>query len=127
MMRGIGLLIVAGLAFLPARSRAVTQDSFHATTTADLVDLCSPAASDPMRVAAIHFCQGYFVGAAQYHQVASAATGAKPIACLPNPPPSRDEIVSMFVQWARANPQYMGERPINSLFRFAKATWPCPP
>jgi len=32
----------------------------------------------------------------------------------------------MFVGWAKQNSQYLGERPVDSLMRFATAQWPCP-
>ena len=56
-----------------------------------------------------------------------AAKGAEPVGYLLTTalPPTRDEATAMFVNWARKNPQYMSERPVDSLMRFAAATWPC--
>ena len=31
----------------------------------------------------------------------------------------------MFVTWAREHPQHMGEPPVEALFRWLVATWPC--
>jgi hypothetical protein len=45
--------------------------------------------------------------------------------CLPEPVPSRDKATAMFVEWANAHPQYMGEKPVETMFRFLEATWPC--
>jgi hypothetical protein len=44
---------------------------------------------------------------------------------MPNPGPSRNEAVAMFVEWAKANPQYMNERPVDTEFRFLSVKWPC--
>ena len=47
------------------------------------------------------------------------------LVCLPNPTPSRNEVAAMFVEWAKANSQYMNEAPVDSEFRFMSAKWPC--
>lgn len=78
-----------------------------------------------MQTAAIHFCQGYVVGAYHYYLAERAGSNVPPLACLPNPPPTRDAAIAMFVDWARSNPQYMSELPVDSLMRFAVTTWPC--
>jgi hypothetical protein len=119
------LAVIGGLAMWPLTSRAVTQDNFLARTTADLVELCAAPEADPLRVAAVHFCEGYIVGVSQYSQAVSAAPGEPQLFCLPKPPPSRDDAVAMFVTWARRNANYMTERPVDTLMRFAGATWPC--
>lgn len=124
-MRWMSSAVVATLAVWPLASRAVTQDSFLVRTAADLVELCSAGEGDPLRVAAIHFCEGYVVGVSQYHQAERAGSGGRPLYCLPNPPPTRDDAIRMFVAWARSNPQYMSERPVDALIRFAATTWPC--
>jgi hypothetical protein len=33
--------------------------------------------------------------------------------------------VQQFLSWVRANPQYLNEAAVDSMFRFLKATWPC--
>jgi Ssp1 endopeptidase immunity protein Rap1a len=110
----------------PGSSMAVTQDNFLARNTQDLVDLCTAPHNNPLRVAAIHFCEGYLVGAYHYDQSLRSGPGLKQIVCPPNPAPSRDEGVKMFVTWAQAHPQYMKERAVDTVFRFLTSTWPCP-
>jgi hypothetical protein len=124
MNRAAWAVAVALAAGSPA-AWAVTQDNFHVRTAGDLVELCSASASDPMRVAALHFCEGYVVGAYQYYETQHAAEGRPTLVCYPKDGPSRDEFIQMYVTWARKNPQNMDERPIDSLFRFASAMWPC--
>jgi hypothetical protein len=119
----LATLLLVGLAW-PATAQTVTAEKFLVRTTADLVALCAPAPSDPLAVQAIHFCHGYLVGAFQYHVSDNAGNPSKKI-CLPNPPPDRNAAVAQFVGWANANPQYMGEPPVETEFRFIEATWPC--
>ncbi|MEJ0048735.1 MAG: Rap1a/Tai family immunity protein [Rhodospirillales bacterium] len=116
--------MVALLAW-PLAARAVTPDNFLIKTASDLVQLCSADAADPMRVAAIHFCEGFVVGAYQYHQAEHGASQVMDPVCYPANGPSRDQAIQMYVDWAQKNPQFLGERPVDSLFRFATATWPC--
>jgi hypothetical protein len=120
------ILVLAFLiALLPLPTQAVTQDNFLVRTTSDLVALCSAGSTDEMYTAAINFCQGYLVGADHYYLAERAGPGARDLYCLPTPPPTRDQAIRMFVEWARNNPQVMTERPVDSLIRFAATTWPC--
>jgi hypothetical protein len=81
--------------------------------------------NDPLYAAAMGFCHGYAVGAYHYYLAEMAGPQAKPFVCPPEPTPSRSEILTMFVAWAQEHPQYMGERPVDSLFRFLADKWPC--
>jgi len=76
---------------------------------------------------AIHFCEGYLVGAYAYYDEENNGPKGQPMVCFPNPPPSRDAAVAMFVEWAKAHPQYMDERPVDTEFRFLMEKWPCKP
>lgn len=119
------LAILIAVALWPVRSHAATQEDFLVRTTQDLVDLCSANQNDPLRDAAIHFCNGYLVGAYQFYRASVAAQRLQPLVCPPDPPPSRNEGVQKFVSWGQANPQYMNEPPIDGFFRFLVMTWPC--
>lgn len=119
------LMTAAVTAAWPVGAMAVTQDNFHARTTGDLVALCDAPASDPMRVAAIHFCEGFMVGAYQYHEAERMGPKGQRLFCLPASGVTLDQAIGMFVSWAKDNPQYMQEKPVDSLTRFAMATWPC--
>ena len=73
-------------------------------------------------------CEGYMVGAFHFYLATNSGKsdrGDMRLVCMPNPPPSRDEAIAMFVEWAKANPQYMKEPPVESEFRFLSAKWPC--
>jgi hypothetical protein len=122
-----GLLAsVALLAAVAVRAdAALSREDFVVKTTQDLIDLCTVADDDPMRLAGIGFCHGYLVGAYQYQQALTDGPKANPWVCPPSPPPSRVEAVKMFVAWCQAHPEHMGEVPVETLGRFLAATWPC--
>jgi hypothetical protein len=117
--------IVLTISLWPLLAGAVTRDEFLVRTTQDYVGLCSTNPSDPMYAAAMGFCHGYGVGAYHYYLAATAGPEGKPFIYPPEPTPPRAEIVQMFLAWAREHPQYMGERPVDSLFRFLGDKWPC--
>src|SRR5215475_6615102 len=121
------LLLVSFL--VPGLARAVvTDDDFVLATTQNLVNLCSVSPSDPRAKEAIQMCEGYMLGAYQYYLATNTGKGDRGdmrLVCMPNPTPSRNEVAAMFVEWAKANPQYMKESPVDSEFRFMSAKWPC--
>ena len=124
-MRRLVWVIGLAVCLWPLLSGGATRDEFLVRTTQDYVAICSTSPHDPLYAAAMGFCHGFAVGA--YHYYLAEASGPKgtPLVCPPEPPPSRTEILSMFVTWARANPQTMGERPVDSFFRFLAEKWPC--
>lgn len=90
-------------------------------TTAALAELCGADS-----VAALGYCRGFLVGAGQYHGEISSPGGRPAIFCLPDPAPAVETAQASFVAWAKANPQYAGDKAINGLLRWAQATYPCP-
>jgi hypothetical protein len=124
-MRRKLFLFVAVLSLWPLRSQAVTRDHFLVRTTQDLIELCTASESDPLYTSAIEFCQGFLVGVYQYHQAENAGPETTPLFCPPNPPPTREDAIKMFVAWAQANPQYQNDRPVDTILRFLATKWPC--
>lgn len=107
-------------------SAAVSQDDFRVQSTGNLVTLCEAAPSDPLAVHALNFCHGYIAGVAdQYQAMGSPRPGAPPPYCLPDPRPTRTQAIAMFVEWVKANPAESKAAAVDSLFRFARQTWPC--
>jgi hypothetical protein len=104
---------------------AVTDEDFVLSTTQNLVNLCSVAPGDPRAKEAIQMCEGYMLGAYHYYLATNSGKGDMRLVCMPNPTPSRNEVAAMFVEWAKANPQYMKESPVDGEFRFMNARWPC--
>ena len=124
----IRLVVLASLLVPGLAGAAVTDDDFVLATTQNLVNLCSVSPSDPRAKEAIQMCEGYVVGAFHFYLATNSGKsdrGDMRLVCMPNPPPSRDEAIAMFVEWAKTNPQYMKEPPVESEFRFLSAKWPC--
>lgn len=114
------------VAFLSGPIFAATdEEDFFVRTTEDLLNLCTVPEQDELKEEAIHFCHGYLVGAYHYYKASTSGPGAEQLVCLPEPPPSRETAISMFIEWAKAHPQYMDELPVETEFRFLMETWPC--
>jgi len=121
----ICLLFVAAL-LMPASAMAAAEpDDFVVDSTQDLIDLCATSPDNPLYTAAIHFCHGYLVGAYAYYEAANAGPEGEQLVCFPDPAPSRNDAVKMFVDWAKAHPEYMNEPAVESEFRFLMEKWPC--
>jgi hypothetical protein len=118
-------LVVIGCLFPGLAGAAVTDEDFVLSTTQNLVNLCSVAPSDPRAKEAIQMCEGYMLGAYHYYLATNSGKGDMRLVCMPNPTPSRNDVAAMFVEWAKANPQYMKESPVDGEFRFMSARWPC--
>ena len=119
------VLLVVLVFLLPGITGAVTEQDFEVETTADLVDLCTVSADDPLYHQAINFCHGYLVGAYHYYEAMSSGPKGIKFVCMPDPEPSRNEAIGMFIDWAMARPQYWGETPVETEFRFLIEKWPC--
>lgn len=107
-----------------AAAEPVTQVS----TVADLAAICDPAASSPLRLESIAYCQGFITAAGQYHAALNPAGSAvsRPLYCVPTPAPTVAETGLGFAAWARQNPQHNAEPAIDGLLRYAQASFPCP-
>jgi hypothetical protein len=124
---GVIAALALGAAFLPGAARAeFTSDDFHIRSAQDLVDVCSVAPNDKLYTAAVHFCEGFVVGAWQYHQAQANGPEGRRLVCPPDPPPTRDQAVAMFVAWSGTHPDRMAEPGVEALFRFLIEKYPCP-
>jgi hypothetical protein len=112
---------------LPGFAAAVTEKDFEAETTQNLVNLCTASPDDPLYQQAINFCHGYLVGAYDYYEAVRGGPGGIKLVCLPDPPPSRNDAIDMFIKWTKARPQYWKEKPVETEFRFLMEKWPCKP
>jgi hypothetical protein len=125
MKREMICLLLAVVFLLPAAAGAVTEEDFQVKDTQSLINLCTATPDDPRYDEAIHFCQGYLVGAFHYYKVTHSGPDKMPMVCFPEPPPSRNDAVTMFINWAKAHRQHMNEVPVETEFRFLIETWPC--
>ena len=120
------LLFAIGI-LLPGFAGAVSEKDFEAQTTKNIVNLCTASPDDPLYHQAINFCHGYLVGAYHYHEATALGPAGIQLVCTPNPRPSRNATVDMFIEWAKAHPQHMKETPVETEFRFLMEKWPCKP
>jgi hypothetical protein len=61
---------------------------------------------------------------AQFHRAVVQGEKIEPLAC-PKDPVTREQLVGVFLDWAKVNPQSMVELPAESVERAAAARWPC--
>ena len=119
-------VILAALALgYGAPALAVDSADFKAKTTRNLVNLCSATWGDEQYEAAMGFCLGFIDAAQDYHRAITSGDLVKPISC-PTGPVTRQELVDIFLAWAKANPGLLdGESPIHGVMRAASDKWPC--
>jgi Rap1a immunity proteins len=103
---------------------AVEPSNFNLATTRDLVALCSCQPHDPLYAEALQFCYGFLAGVAQFHRAMVQGEKIEPLAC-PKDPVTREQLVGVFLDWAKVNPQSMDELPVESLEQATAAQWPC--
>jgi hypothetical protein len=111
-----------------AAGASVTEATFQQfNTTADLVELCTAAPTDPMATAALNFCQGFAVGVYRVLEQENAARRIGRLFCVPeNAGTSRSAAIADFVQWAKATPGVMSERPADGFTHYLQTKYPCP-
>jgi len=88
-----------------------------------LVRACSVPPEHKLYANAMGFCHGVLTGAYRYYE--ATVTAENRFVCTPNPVPTRTVVMNGFVAWAKAHPQYMKDPPIDTLFRYLEATFPC--
>ena len=125
MIRKIVVLVFAMVLLAPTITSAASLEDFKVKTTQNLVNLCSVPSSDPLAPEAIHFCEGYCVGAYHYYLAANAGPDGNKWVCLPDPVPSRISIISHFIEWTEVHPEYANDNPVESIFRFLIEKYPC--
>jgi hypothetical protein len=118
-------LLLLTLLFTGSAKADVTAEDFVAKTTQNLLNLCTASPEDKQYREAIHFCQGYLVGAYQYYAAASTNNPTLQLVCFPEPKPSRNDAIDQFISWAQKHPEYMNENPVETEFRFLSEKWPC--
>ena len=128
-MRTMILAASALLALSPLQAGAQdagTADTgdFAVETAQDLVDLCSADRSSELYAEALQFCAGFLEGMKHYHDRMSAGPEVDPIVCAPDDV-TLEGAIDTYVDYARANPQFLDEDPADNVIRAAMATWPC--
>jgi len=129
-MKNGSLALAALLAGLAAVSRGeaapVNRDDFQVETTANLVSLCSAAATDPLYTAAQNFCHGFATATYRMITVQQAATrGKRQLFCMPTPQPTRDQAIAAFTQWASDRPKTLASSPSDGIVEYLVTQYPC--
>lgn len=124
---GLIYVLLATIVVAPGVAQAVTAEDFQVRTTKELIDLCTVSANDVLVKESIHFCHGYLLGAFHYYLAQASGPEGQRLVCFPTPAPTRNEAITMFVEWAKVHPQYMDEAPVETEFRFLTEKWPCKP
>ena len=88
-------------------------------STAAFVALCQNRAD----VEAQNFCFGFGEGVYQAH-VMQRGPNAKSMICVPKGI-SRDTVLSEFLVWTQARPQYNGDYAAKTITRFLSSRYPC--
>jgi hypothetical protein len=120
----IGFVLATAL-LLPGLAGAVTEEDFKARTTQEILNLCTASPKDPLYTAAVNFCHGFLVGAYRYYAAENSGPGGERLVCFSDPPPTRDQGIAMFIEWAKAHPEFKDDAPVDAEFRFLMEKWPC--
>lgn len=114
------LACTLGLALSAAQ--AAQPISLRATTAEELAELCGPNPREPGADARINFCHGFAQGALDVER--KRAEEAK-LFCFPSNAPSRQVVMSEFVNWVRATPEHRSQSALAGLFHFFGERFPC--
>jgi hypothetical protein len=122
LLRFIAMLgiLLPGLA-----SSAVTEEDFVAKTTRNLINLCTVSPQDVLYGEAINFCYGYLVGAYHYSIAVKSKEPNELFVCFPEPKPTRNQVIALFVAWTQEHPEFMTDMPVETEFRFLAEKYPC--
>jgi len=118
------IVALCAVAFPAPSQAAVNQDTFLLHSTADLIDLCTAAPTDPMGTAALNFCHGFGVGVYRVLDEIQHARKTR-MFCMPEPMPSRNEALAGLIQWARANPDQLSTTPQDGVAAYLMKQYPC--
>lgn len=127
-MRTSSVVLALGVALAPLTSWAQTDgytlDDYQLRTSGDLLDICALDSSHSQYWEAHGFCLGYFAGGIDLHDALAASPDFPRIACAPEGT-TRSDVVVVFVTYARAHPEHLAERPMDTVFRAVNEEWPC--
>ena len=117
-LRRVALLSLASSAIATSALAQTPLPNSDASTAA-FVALCQNRAD----VEAQNFCFGFGEGVYQLF-VMQRSTSAKSTICVPKGM-SRDAVLSEFLVWTQARPQYNGDYAAKTIIRFLSSRYPC--
>lgn len=120
-------LVVAGALLAAGIGAVQAQEALDPKleTTRALLELCSAEPGSKRFGQRLSYCEGFIAGTGLLYEKLVDAGAIKPWACAPSVP-SAEQIRAAFVTWAKANPRYLDEPPVDGFWRAMAATWPCP-
>ncbi len=122
-MKTVAVVLLLVLFAAPALADGL--DEYKVRNAGDIVSLCSRDQSAEDYVAAMNFCHGFAVGAYAYYRGVAAADPNVKIVCFKEPYPERSKVIADFVAWSKANPSFMKDSAVDTMFRFLAGAYPC--
>jgi hypothetical protein len=126
-MRIAAPLGIALLGVWPSLLHAMDTSALSLKTTEDLYRVCTVAPDDPLRREALDFCEGFLLGAVNYHDAVSDRQHLRRLICYPQTA-TREQGIQAFVEWAAAHQQdgkFMSDPAVVGVVRGLAAKWPC--
>lgn len=100
---------------------AQAQEKIPVLSTQELVNVCKTPASPESR----SFCIGYSTAIYDTYMATRHPKTAKSTICVKQPAPSRDEVISSFIQWTQDNAGVSNLPAAGSFLRFLTSRFPC--
>jgi len=119
------IILSFGTGLFSASLLAQEADAFAIDTAGDLIEVCTFDNSHANHQTATAFCYGFFEGAAHYDNALEQSPLHATLLCEPQDL-TRQQAVTVVVEYLAANPQYNSEPAIDGAFRALIAEWPCP-
>lgn len=127
-MGAVSIVLWAAGGIAPAKlSAAVPEDAvkdLRLTAAGDLLNICTNKPEQEDYTAAMSFCYGFFEGGIRYAEAISGANNQRNLVCAPAGT-TRLQAVDVYIDYMQANPQYLGEQPIDAVYRALMGKWPC--
>lgn len=118
------LAVLATMAALPSTGAAAQEDF---TNTEHLLKWCKQPETSSNHA----YCVGFILGVGNMMAMvgASAPSDFRVTMgiCAPEPGPSPNAAVQVFINWAEKNPKYWGQSNIVGVTLALQQTWPCTP
>lgn len=118
-----GLALGGALSVHAADLDTLDLEDFQVKDGTDLLELCSVSTTNANYKEAIHLCHGYMRGAYAVHEALAPKLGR--VICPAKGTTWNDGQV-VFVTWAKAHPDRLGEPAVDALAEAWKQRFPCP-
>lgn len=114
-------LLAALFSLLAFSGLAQAQEKIPVLSTQELVNVCKTPASPESR----SFCIGYTTAIYDTYMATRHPKTAKSTICVKQPAPTRDEVISAYVQWSQDNAAASTAPAAGTFLRFLTSRFPC--